>query len=218
MTVYFQPVQDIQISTRASRAQYQYTLIGTNADEVGLWAERLAERLHDSPIMRDVASEAQDERPAHEGPRRPRDAPAGSASRMQAVNDTLNNAFGQRQISTIYAQANQYRVILEAMPHYQQRSRLAVAGSTCPAPAACRCRCRPFARFEHITAPLSIAHQEQFPAVTISFNLAPHAALSDAVAAIERGRARHRHADVGDRQLFRRRRRIRAARSPASRG
>jgi multidrug efflux pump len=102
---------------------------------------------------------------------------------MQTINDTLNNAFGQRQISTIYGQANQYRVILEALPQYQQDpsslSRLfvpGVGGAQVPLSAV--------ARIERTTAPLSIAHQEQFPAVTISFNLAPHASLSDAVAAI----------------------------------
>jgi multidrug efflux pump len=104
---------------------------------------------------------------------------------MQAINDTLNNAFGQRQISTIYGQANQYRVVLEALPQYQQDpsslSRLfvpGVGGAQVPLSAV--------ARVERTTAPLSIAHQEQFPSVTISFNLAPHAALSDAVAAVSR--------------------------------
>ena len=132
MIVYFQPVQDIQIATRISRAQYQYTLTGTNAEEVSLWAERLAERLQSSPIMRDVASEAQDE-----GLRLMVHVDRELAGRLgvslQTVNDTLNSAFGQRQISTIYAQSNQYRVILEAMPQYQSDpnslSRLYVPGT-----------------------------------------------------------------------------------------
>jgi len=102
---------------------------------------------------------------------------------MQAVNDVLYDGFGQRQIATIYAQANQYRVILEAHPRYQSDptflSKIYVPsndGSLVPLGS--------FARLEETTAPLLITHQNQFPAATISFNLAPNAALSDAVAAI----------------------------------
>jgi multidrug efflux pump len=184
MTVYFQPVQDIQISTRPSRAQYQYTLVGTDWKEVNDWSSRLAERLRTQPVLRDVASEAQ------EGGLRlmvhiDREQAGRLGISMQTINDTLNNAFGQRQISTIYGQANQYRVVLEALPQYQQDpSSLArlfvpgVGGAQVPLSAV--------ARVERTTAPLSIAHQEQFPSVTISFNLAPHAALSEAVAAVSR--------------------------------
>jgi multidrug efflux pump len=180
--LYFQPVQDIQIATRISRAQYQYTLTGTSAADVTLWADRLAEKLQASPIMRDVASEAQEE-----GLRLNVDVNRELAGRLgvslQVVNDTLNSAFGQRQISTIYAQSNQYRVILEAMPHYQSDpnslSRLYVPGT-----GGVQVPLSAFARFVNTTAPLMIAHYEQFPAVTISFNLAPHASLSDAVAII----------------------------------
>ena len=117
--VFFQPVQDIQISTRLSRAQYQYTLTGTDVNDVLTWADRLAERLQASPLLRDVASEAQDS-----GLRALIKVDREKAGRlgisMQIVNDTLNDAFGQRQISTIYGQANQYRVILEAAPEYQR--------------------------------------------------------------------------------------------------
>jgi multidrug efflux pump len=102
---------------------------------------------------------------------------------MQTINDTLNSAFGQRQISTIYAQANQYRVILEAQPRYQSDpnslSKLYVAGA-----GGVQVPLSSLAHFEHVSAPLSISHQAQFPSVTISFNLAPGAALSDAVAAV----------------------------------
>jgi multidrug efflux pump len=125
---------------------------------------------------------------------------------MQTVVDTLSNAFGQRQISTIYGQANQYRVILEAMPQYQNDpsslSKIYVPASgiaalpqssslTSNAPAVIASfsgtpmvPLSAIARFEHTTAPLVIAHQEQFPAVTISFNLAPDASLGDAVKVI----------------------------------
>ncbi len=179
VTVYFQPVQDIQISTRASRAQYQYTLVGTNAADVIMWSERLTDRLSTDPLLRDVASEAQEN-----GLRMmvhvDRDTAGRLGVSMQAVNDALNSAFGQRQVSTIYGQANQYRVILEALPAYQQDpsslNRLYVPGAN-----GVQVPLGSIARFEHVTAPLSVAHQEQFPSVTISFNLAPHAALSDAV-------------------------------------
>jgi multidrug efflux pump len=212
MTVYFQPVQDIQISTRASRAQYQYTLVGTDAGDVLEWSEKLTERLRQDPRLLDVASEAQEG-----GLRMQVQVDRAMAGRlgvsMQAINDTLNDAFGQRQISTIYSQANQYRVVLEAHPRYQQDpaslSKLYVTGAststgttavvantaagttntnTSATPNAItgsnQVPLSTFARFEHISAPLALAHQEQFPSVTISFNLPRGSALSDAVAAV----------------------------------
>jgi multidrug efflux pump len=182
MVVYFQPVQDIQVSTRASRAEYQYTLSGTDAQEVSDWSGRLVERLRSEPSMHDVASEAQD-RGLRTYIRVDREAAGRLGISMQAISDTLNDAFGQRQISTIYAQTNQYRVILEALPQYQQDpatlSRLYV-----PSTSGTQVPIGSIAAIEHITAPLLISHQAQFPAVTISFNLAPGAALSDAVSAI----------------------------------
>src|SRR5262249_22496297 len=112
VTMYFQAVQDIQISTRVSRAQYQYTLTGADTEDVNRWAARLAEQLHTLPIFHDVASEAQDQ-----GLRMnvviDRELAGRLGIGMQVINDTLNDAFGQRQISTIYGQSNQYRGILE---------------------------------------------------------------------------------------------------------
>jgi multidrug efflux pump len=180
--VYFQPVQDIQISTRASRAQYQYTLTGTDSQEVVDWSVKLAERLRTEPKLTEVASEAQ-EGGLRANIRVDRPLAGRLGISMQVINDTLNDAFGQRQISTIYAQANQYRVVLEAMPQYQHDpsalEKLYVTstnGAQVPLSA--------FAAVDNTTAPLAISHQQQFPAVTISFNLAPDGALSDAVAAI----------------------------------
>jgi multidrug efflux pump len=182
--VYFQPVQDVQISTRTSRAQYQYTLTGTSADDVSAWSARLAQQLQTDPALRDVATESQ------EGGLRmmvqvDRETAGRLGVSLQQVNDTLNDAFGQRQISTIYAQANQYRVILEAMPQYQEDpsslSKLYVSGAgNVQVPLSA------FSTTTHVTAPLVIAHQEQFPAVTISFNLAHGFALSDAVDSINK--------------------------------
>jgi multidrug efflux pump len=212
MTVYFQATQDIQISTRASRAQYQYTLMSTDRDEVVEWADKLVRRLRSNPTFQEVASEAQEG-----GPRVQVDVDREQAGRlgvsMQSVTDTLNDAFGQRQISTIYGQANQYRVILEAQPRYQQDPnalrKLYVTGAststgtaatvantasgntntnTTATPSAVtssnQVPLSAFARFVPTSAPLAIAHQEQFPSITISFDLAPGYALSDAVKVI----------------------------------
>ncbi len=214
MTVYFQGVQDIQISTRVSRAQYQYTLVSTDRAEVLQWANTLTQTLRRSPALQDVASEAQEG-----GPRMMVQVDREQAGRlgvsMQSVTDTLNDAFGQRQISTIYGQANQYRVILEALPRFQQDpsalSRMYVTGSvtsngvvatvanTAVGTTNTNTTATPnsvstsdqvplsaFAHFVPATAPLALAHQAQFPAVTISFNLAPRYALSDAVATISK--------------------------------
>src|SRR5690349_134351 len=182
IVVYFQPVQDIQISTRSSRAQYQYTLTGTDPDEVNKWSARLVERLRGDPALREVASEAQ------EGGLRAfikvdREAAGRLGVSMQVVNDTLNDAFAQRQISTIYGQANQYRVILEAMPQYQ-RDPTSLAKLYVPSTNGAQVPLSAFTSVTNTAAPLAISHQAQFPAVTISFNLAPGRSLSDAIAAV----------------------------------
>src|SRR3954454_1431218 len=202
MTVYFQPVQDIQISTRASRAQYQYTLVGTDAAEVTTWSDRLVEALRGDPTLRDVSSEAQ------EGGLRAminvdRERAGRLGISMQVINDTLNDAFGQRQISTIYGQANQYRVILEAAPQYQRdpgalqkiympanipsqplqsssAQNIQPLSTFVPGQSNTQVPLSAFAQMIRTTAPLAIAHQEQFPSVTPSFNLAAGAALGDA--------------------------------------
>ncbi len=204
MLVYFLPVQDIQIGTRASRAHYQYTLAGSDAQEVAQWADRLAAQLQSSPVMQDVASEVQ-----NGGLRALVKVDREKAGRfgvsMQIVNDTLNDAFGQRQISTIYGQANQYRVILEAAPEYQRDpsslSKLYVPASaasqplpvsstqsTTPAQAAAsptaQIPLNVIATVERTTAPLVILHDEQFPAAVISFNPADGASLGDAISAV----------------------------------
>jgi len=211
LIVYFQPVQDIQIGTRASRAQYQYTLTGTDSGEVTEWSDKLTQRLRSQSVLREVASEAQ------EGGLRAlinvdRELAGRLGISMQVVSDTLYDAFGQRQISTIYGQANQYRVILEAMPQYQSdpgalaklyipavapqassaaNAQNSLTGITQTGPSTqtsatptTQVPLSAFATLERTVAPLVIMHEGQFPAATISFNIAPGAALSDAVAAI----------------------------------
>src|SRR5215510_14540686 len=183
MTIYFQPVQDVQISTQSSRSQYRYTLTGTEAAEVSLWATRLVAELRKDPVFRDVSSEAQEG-----GLRAALDINRQRAGQLgvslQAVNDTLNDAFAQRQISTIYGQANQYRVVLEALPMYQRDpsilSKIYVGG----APGA-QVPLSAVATLTRTTAPLAISHLAQFPAVTLSFNLAPGEALGEAVEAVK---------------------------------
>ncbi|HTQ81801.1 MAG TPA: efflux RND transporter permease subunit, partial [Pseudolabrys sp.] len=212
MTVYFQAAQDIQISTRTSRAQYQYTLVDTDPAELTEWAQKLVDKLRSEPALREVASEAQEG-----GPRVMVQVDRGEAGRlgvsMQSVTDTLDDAYGQRQISTIYAQSNQYRVILEAQPRYQQDpnslSKIYVTGATTSTGTTAtvsnnatgttntnttatpntvtgnnQVLLSAFAHFENTAAPLVISHEEQFPSVTISFDLAPGYALSDAVAVV----------------------------------
>ena len=179
MSVFMQPVQDIQIGTRVSRTQFQYTLIDTDSRELDLWAPRLVARLRELADLTDVATDQQTEGFALRV-NVDRDAAMRLGVTMQAVQDTLYDAFGQRQVSTIFSQANQYRVILESDPSWQKDSssldRLRVpglAGAQVPLSA--------IARIERSTAPLAITHQAQFPSVTISFNLADGASLSHAV-------------------------------------
>ncbi|MBR1220256.1 efflux RND transporter permease subunit [Bradyrhizobium sp. U87765 SZCCT0131] len=182
MTVYFQPVQDIQISTRTSRSQYQYTLTASDAKEVATWSSRLVQELRRDPMFRDVSSEAQDG-----GLRAALDIDRSRAGQLgvslQAVNDTLNDAFSQRQVSTIYGQANQYRVVLEALPQ-DQRDPTVLSRLYVPGAAGAQVPISAIATLQRTTAPLAISHQAQFPAATLSFNLAPGVALGDAVAAV----------------------------------
>ena len=187
VNVYIAPVQDIQISTRAARAQYQYTLAGTDAAVLNTWAEKLAARLRQSGLMRHVASEANDG-----GLQIFVDVDREKAARlgigMQAIDDTLNSAFGQRQISTIYAQSNQYRVVLEAAPAYQADAG-ALSKLYLTTANGAQVQLDSVATITRTTGPLSIAHLDQFPAAPISFDLAPGVALGEAVAEISRAEA-----------------------------
>ncbi|MGM4891966.1 efflux RND transporter permease subunit [Tardiphaga sp. 839_C3_N1_4] len=179
MTVYFQPVQDIQISTQASRSQYQYTLTGTDAAQVTEWSQKLVTELRRDPMFRDVSSEAQTG-----GLRASLDINRQRAGQLgvnlQGVTDTLNDAFAQRQISTIYGQANQYRVVLEALPS-QQRDPDVLSKLYLPGVAGAQVPLSAVATLTRTTAPLAISHQAQFPAISLSFNLGPNEALGDAV-------------------------------------
>jgi multidrug efflux pump len=184
LVAYMQPVQDIQIGTRISRTQFQYTLVDTEPEPLAEWTPRLLDRLRADPLLREVNSDQQSD-----GLRIQvqvdRDAAMRLGVSMQAVQDTLYNAFGQRQISTIFAQANQYRVVLEAEAAWQADPasllQLRVPGS-----GGAQVPLSGIATIGRSTAPLTITREDQFPSATISFNLAPGAALGQAVAAIAR--------------------------------
>ncbi len=188
--LYMQAVQDLQIDSRVSRTQYQYILQDASAPELAEWTPRLIERLRGEPALTDVASDQQ-----NNGFQINIAVDRDKASRLnilpQDIDNTLYDAFGQRQVSTIFTQLNQYRVILEVGPEFQQNpealSKIYVkstTGSLVPLGA--------FAKMTPTTAPLVITHQGQFPAATVSFNLRPGYSLSHAVTAIEK--AKH---DIG---------------------
>ena len=187
VNVTFRPVQEVQIASRPSRAVYQYTLSGTDAAEVSRWAERLAARLRENPRLVDVGTDLQ-----NDGLKAIVEVDRASAGRlgvsMSQVNDALNDAFGQRQISTIYAQANQYRVVLEASPRFN-RDPAALEQVYVPSSGGNQIALSSIARIVRTTAPLAVLRQDQFPAATVSYNLAAGTALSEANAAIETAQA-----------------------------
>ena len=182
MSVFMQAVQDIQIGTRISRTQFQYTLVDTDPDELATWAPRLLGRLRTMADLQDVASDQETEGFATRI-QVDRDAAMRLGVTMQEVQDTLYDAFGQRQISTIFSQANQYRVVLEADPDWQadphSLDRLRVPGLN-----GAQVPLSAIATITRGTAPLAVTHQSQFPSITVSFNLAPGSSLSHAVAAV----------------------------------
>jgi len=185
--LYLQPVQELGIEDRISRTQYQFTLTSADSDQLAQWTPRLLAYLQQSAALADVASDLQDQGlQAHVLIDRVAAARLGIS--VDAVADALYDAFGQRQISTIFTQANQYRVVLEARPDVafgpDAIARLHVAG-----PDGKQVPLNGIARIEQRPAHLLINHVGQFPAVTFSFNLARGASLGEAVQAIEGARA-----------------------------
>jgi multidrug efflux pump len=182
ITAFFQPVQDIQIGTRVSRTQFQYTLMDTDPAELALWGPKLLRQLGTTPELMNVATDQQ-----NDGFRTyinvDRDAAMRLGVSIQAIEDTLYDAFGQRQISTIFGQSNQYRVVLEADPSWQADPNflrlLRVPGTN-----DVQVPLSGFATIARTVAPLVITHQEQFPSVTLSFDLAPGYSLGEAVQAV----------------------------------
>ena len=183
ITLFMQPVQDLTVDARVSRTQYRYTLEQPDLTELNHFAPRLVEELRKEPALRDVSSDQQDK-----GLRVEVAIDRSSASRLgitpQVFVDTLYDAFGQRQVSTIFTQSNQYRVVLAVKPEFQQDpSRLqaiyfrGAGGGQVPLGT--------IAKVTETTGPLVINRQGQFPAATLSFNLAPGVSLGKAVQAVE---------------------------------
>ncbi|HEV2836810.1 MAG TPA: MdtB/MuxB family multidrug efflux RND transporter permease subunit [Pyrinomonadaceae bacterium] len=184
ITLYMQPVQDLTVEDRVSRTQYQYTLESPNTDELNSWTTRFVSKLNTLPQLQDVASDQQTG-----AAQTTLVIDRVTASRLGitplAIDQTLYDAFGQRQISTLFTQSNQYHVILETMPNFQNNpAKLediyvrSTNGTSVPLST--------FSHFESGTTALAVNRQGQFPVVTISFNLAKGASLGEATDAIER--------------------------------
>jgi hydrophobe/amphiphile efflux-1 (HAE1) family protein len=183
--LFLQASQDIRVGGRASKTQYQYTLQDADAHELYAWAPKVLAKLRSVPMLRDVATDQQDGGTTATL-KIDRDAAARFGISPQAIDDTLYDALGQRPVTQYFTQVNTYSVILEVLPHLQRDlsvlSQLYVRSSSGQAV--------PLSTFVTVdpgtVAPLSINHQSQFPAVTLSFNLAQGAALGDAVTAVNK--------------------------------
>ena len=183
MTVYLQPVQDLTIEDRVSRTRFQLTLETPHANALATWTQRLVERLHQTPEVIDVASDLQ-ERGLGAYVMIDRDAAGRLGVTATDIDNALYNAFAQRLISTIYTQSNQYRVVLEVNPRAQAGLR-ALQDIHVSAPNGAQIPLAAIAKVVERPTSLVINHLGQFPAATVSFNLAPGVALGAAVAAIE---------------------------------
>jgi multidrug efflux pump len=213
ITLYMQPVQDLTVESRVSRTQYQYSMEDADATELATWSQQLLQKLQTVPALRDVASDQQ-----NNGLQANLIIDRDTASRLgilpQAIDDTLYDAFGQRQVSTIFTQLNQYHVVLEVDPQFRvtpddlkdiyvkSTSGVSSAGTTATSTSSTSASATntsttgtlggstqvplsAFTRLEMRNAPLAINHLGQFPVVNLSFNLAPGVSLGEATKAIE---------------------------------
>ena len=177
-TLFFQSVQDLRIGGRGSAAQYQYTLQGENLADLAQWAPRMIQSMRSIPGVVDLNSDQLDR-----GLQASLVIDRATASRMgistKAIDDTLYDAFGQRQVSTMYTQLNQYHVVMEVAPEFWQNpdglQYIYVKGTKGQVPLSA------FTHYEPDTSPLAVNHSGQFPSVTISFNLSPGTPLGTAV-------------------------------------
>jgi multidrug efflux pump len=186
ITLFMQPVQDLTVEDRVSRTQFQYSLEDVDPKELALWVPRFVDKLKSLPELRDVATDQ-----LNDGLLATLTIDRDTASRLGIlpadIDNTLYDAFGQRQVSTIYTQLNQYHVVMEVDPNFQQnpdalKNIYVHSSNNQQVPLSA------FTRFEPGATPLAINHQGQFPVVTISFNLAPSASLGDATTAIDKAR------------------------------
>ncbi len=183
-TLYMQAAQDIRVGGRGSNSQYQYTLQADKLSDLNEWAPKLLAKLKTLPVVLDANSDQQ----IH-GLESRLIIDRSTASRLgvnpAAVDTTLYSAFGQRQVSTMYTGINQYHVVLEVLPEFQQNpsslnSIYVRTNNGTPVPVST------FTHLRTVLAPLTVNHQGQFPSITLSFALAPGIALSEAVAAVQR--------------------------------
>jgi multidrug efflux pump len=187
ISLYMQPVQDLTVEDRVSRTQYQYTIEDADGNELAVWAPKFLAKLQSLPQLRDVATDQQ-----NQGLEANLVIDRDTASRLgiqpQAIDDTLYDAFGQRQVSTMFTQLNQYHVVLQVDPRYGQNPDSlkniyvkSSAGTQVPLSA--------FTHFEQRTAALAVNHQGQFPVVTLSFDTAGNTSLGEAVDAINKAKS-----------------------------
>jgi len=212
ITLYMQPVQDLTVESRVSSTQYQYSMEDADATELATWSQQLLQKLQTVPQLRDVASDQQ-----NNGLQANLIIDRDTASRLgilpQAIDDTLYDAFGQRQVSTMFTQLNQYHVVLEVDPQFRvtpddlkdiyvkSTSGVSGAGTTATSTSSSSASATntsttgasgantqvplsAFTRLEMRNAPLAINHLGQFPVVNLSFNLAPGVSLGEATTAI----------------------------------
>ena len=183
LQAYVQPLQDLSLEDRVARNQFRFLLSGPDGQALGHWSGRLLERLRQDPALSDVASDYQDQG-LQAYVRIDREAAARLGVTVMAIDNALYNAFGQRLVSTIFTQSNQYRVVLEV----QEADRVgasALARLRVPSLSGIQVPLSSVAKIEERAALLSILHVAQFPAVTLSFKPAPEASLGKAVQAIE---------------------------------
>ena len=179
IALYMQPVQDLTVEDRVSRTQYQYSIEDADPKELSQWAPTLMGKLKTLPELRDIASDQQDNG-LQAALVIDRDTAARFGILPAAIDNTLYDAFGQRQVSTMFTQLNQYHVVLEVDPHFQQNPDAlkdiyvkSSSGTQVPLSA--------ISHLEQSTTPLAVNHQGQFPVVTLSFNLAPKVSLGTGV-------------------------------------
>jgi multidrug efflux pump subunit AcrB len=166
-----------------SRTQYQYTLTDTNVDELNHWAPILERGMRKLPALQDVTSDQQVAAP-HIAIEIDRDAASRLGLSASLIDQTLYDAFGQRQVATIYTATTQYKVVLEVAPRYREDP-ATLSKIYVPSPTGAQVPLSAFAHFTSKVEPLSQSHQGQFPAITLSFNLAPGQALGQAVDSIQ---------------------------------
>jgi hydrophobe/amphiphile efflux-1 (HAE1) family protein len=187
--LFLQPSQDITVGGKISRGQFQYTLQDASLEELNTWAPRMLAKLKTLPELADVSTDQQGNAPQLQVTIN-RDAAARFGIQPQAIDDTLDDAFGQRQVGQYFTQTNSYFIVLEALPDLQQ-SAAGLDNIYVKAPGSGQLV--PLSTLVNIdtshTGSLSVSHQGQFPAVTLSFNLQPNVALGQAVAAVQTAEA-----------------------------